>query len=110
MWGRGGEGGHQLIHGIRQEGGGRGYEGCNVPNATCCDGTASAPAVTFCHPCPSAPTSALPLVCVGAADTPMALIPPGTSPHALAGLLKQWLLGLPEPLLTYRWACGGVGG
>ncbi len=36
-----------------------------------------------------------------------ALLPPGTSPHAVATLLKQFLLGLPEPLLTYRccWCC-----
>lgn len=32
----------------------------------------------------------------------LSLLPPGASPHALAGLLKRFLLGLPEPLLTYR--------
>ncbi|KAI8474065.1 MAG: Rho GTPase activation protein [Monoraphidium minutum] len=31
-----------------------------------------------------------------------ALIPPGTSPHVIAALLKNFLLGLEEPLLTYR--------
>ncbi|KIZ05711.1 hypothetical protein MNEG_2243 [Monoraphidium neglectum] len=31
-----------------------------------------------------------------------ALIPPGTSPHVIATLLKNFLLGLEEPLLTYR--------
>lgn len=30
------------------------------------------------------------------------LIPPGTSPHVVASLLKRFLLGLQEPLLTYR--------
>jgi hypothetical protein len=39
-----------------------------------------------------------------AADTSLvSVIPPGTSPHAVAALLKQFLLGFPEPLLTYRW-------
>jgi len=33
---------------------------------------------------------------------PLSLIPPGTSPHAVAALLKHWLSNLPEPLLTYR--------
>lgn len=32
----------------------------------------------------------------------LSLLPPGASPHAIAGLLKRFLLGLPEPLLTYR--------
>ncbi|KIZ02216.1 hypothetical protein MNEG_5743 [Monoraphidium neglectum] len=32
----------------------------------------------------------------------MALIPPGTSPHVVAALLKRFLLGLQEPLLTYK--------
>lgn len=39
---------------------------------------------------PAAPTGSL------------SLLPHGASPHALAGLLKRFLLGLPEPLLTYR--------
>jgi hypothetical protein len=34
----------------------------------------------------------------------LSLLPPGASPHAIAGLLKRFLLGLPEPLLTYRYA------
>jgi hypothetical protein len=34
----------------------------------------------------------------------LSLLPPGASPHAIAGLLKRFLLGLPEPLLTYRCA------
>jgi hypothetical protein len=37
----------------------------------------------------------------------LAVFPPGASPHAVAGLLKQFLMGLHEPLLTYR--CVGVG-
>lgn len=37
-----------------------------------------------------------------AAAGPLSLLPPGASPHAIAALLKQFLLGLPEPLLTYR--------
>ncbi|KAF8068385.1 VPS11 [Scenedesmus sp. PABB004] len=36
------------------------------------------------------------------ASGPLRLLPPGASPHAVAALLKRWLLGLPEPLLTYR--------
>eukprot|EP00878_Enallax_costatus_P044948 GHUV01053756.1.p1 GENE.GHUV01053756.1~~GHUV01053756.1.p1 ORF type:complete len:292 (+),score=104.51 GHUV01053756.1:154-1029(+) len=42
---------------------------------------------------------------------PLSLLPPGASPHAVAALLKQFLLGLPEPLLTYRllpqWVAAG---
>ncbi|WIA30663.1 hypothetical protein OEZ86_000737 [Tetradesmus obliquus] len=41
----------------------------------------------------------------------LAVFPPGASPHAVAGLLKQFLMGLPEPLLTYRllpqWVAAG---
>ncbi|KAK9804424.1 hypothetical protein WJX72_011952 [[Myrmecia] bisecta] len=32
----------------------------------------------------------------------LVLPPPGTSPHVLAGVVKQFLLTLPEPLLTYK--------
>lgn len=39
----------------------------------------------------------------------LAVFPPGASPHAVAGLLKQFLMGLPEPLLTYRCVCVGEG-
>ncbi|KAF6259420.1 Rho GTPase activation protein [Scenedesmus sp. NREL 46B-D3] len=41
----------------------------------------------------------------------LAVFPPGASPHAVAGLLKQFLMGLHEPLLTYRllpqWVAAG---
>eukprot|EP00879_Flechtneria_rotunda_P022379 GHRR01023614.1.p1 GENE.GHRR01023614.1~~GHRR01023614.1.p1 ORF type:complete len:340 (+),score=135.49 GHRR01023614.1:555-1574(+) len=41
----------------------------------------------------------------------LTLLSPGASPHAVAALLKQFLLGLPEPLLTYRllpqWVAAG---
>jgi len=32
------------------------------------------------------------------------LPPAGTSPHVVAGALKLFLLTLPEPLLTYKYA------
>eukprot|EP00882_Tetradesmus_deserticola_P018635 GHRQ01020015.1.p1 GENE.GHRQ01020015.1~~GHRQ01020015.1.p1 ORF type:complete len:336 (+),score=135.28 GHRQ01020015.1:1058-2065(+) len=41
----------------------------------------------------------------------LAVFPPGASPHAVAGLLKQFLMGLQEPLLTFRllpqWVAAG---
>ncbi len=40
--------------------------------------------------------------CTHAAGGRPALVPPGANPHALAALLKHFLIGLPEPLLTYR--------
>lgn len=49
-------------------------------------------------------TPSSPLVaCVAAVAGSLNLLPPQASPHAIAALLKQFLLGLPEPLLTYRW-------
>ena len=30
------------------------------------------------------------------------LPPPGTSPHVIANTLKQFLITLPEPLLTFK--------
>lgn len=32
------------------------------------------------------------------------LLPPGTSPHVVANVLKQFFATLPEPLLTYKCA------
>jgi hypothetical protein len=63
--------------------------------------------VWFCEqaPPPSAHTLLTAMLCRAVpccTAGSLSLLPPGASPHAIAGLLKRFLLGLPEPLLTYR--------